>query len=99
MAAADTSFPAYVLERRLALAKTLLERAEDATASVAEIAARCGFTSAPTFSSALVRRHGIRASDLRSSTMQAQALYGERPPPGLDTHHSRNRTTFHIQPQ
>src|SRR3546814_6923418 len=50
MAAADTRFPAYVLERRLALAKTLLERAEDATASVAEIAARCGLTSATTFS-------------------------------------------------
>jgi len=62
-AATGTSVPRYVLARRLDLARTVLVSAPAAT--VAEVAARCGFGSAAHFAQAFRSRFGERATDVR----------------------------------
>lgn len=63
-AADGTSVPRHILSRRLELAHAVLSGPE-ANQSVAEIAARCGFTSAAYFSHAFRQRFGYRASEVR----------------------------------
>lgn len=64
-AADGTSVPRHILTRRLALAYALLSSARSGPETVADVAARCGFTSADYFSHAFRRHFGHRASDLR----------------------------------
>lgn len=59
------SVPQYILERRLEQAHAMLIRPLGASATVAEVALACGFSSARYFSSAFVARFGQRASDVR----------------------------------
>lgn len=66
-AADGTSVPRYVLGRRLDLARSLLAGTGGST--VAEVAARCGFTSATYFSHVFRQRFGVRASELRFSAI------------------------------
>ena len=66
-AADGTSVPRYVLGRRLDLARSLLAGPDAGT--VAEAAARCGFTSAAYFSHVFRQRFGVRASELRFSAI------------------------------
>jgi len=67
-AADSSSIPRHILSRRLHLAYSILssvsgaERAE----TVADIAARCGFTSVSYFSHAFRQHFGYRAGDIRS---------------------------------
>lgn len=64
---AGTSVPRYILGRRLSLAYALLVRPPAAgRPAVAQIAARCGFTSAAYFSHAFAGHFGRRASEVRS---------------------------------
>jgi AraC-like DNA-binding protein len=62
-AADGTSVPRYILSRRLELAHAML--ASMRTATVADIAARCGFTSAAYFSHVFRDHFGERAGDVR----------------------------------
>jgi AraC-like DNA-binding protein len=64
-AAEGASVPRHILTRRLCLAYSLLSSARSGPETVADIAARCGFTSAAYFSHAFRRHFGHRASDLR----------------------------------
>jgi AraC-like DNA-binding protein len=69
-AVGDTSVPRHILLRRLHLAHALLagtasKAGSTAGAPVAEIAARCGFTSAAYFSHAFAEYFGQRASEVR----------------------------------
>ena len=61
-AADGTTVPRYVLSRRLQLARAMLG---DPALTVADVAARCGFTSATYFSHAFRTRFGLRAGDVR----------------------------------
>ncbi|MGW7243544.1 AraC family transcriptional regulator [Streptomyces sp. NPDC054804] len=61
-AAGGTSVPRYLLHRRLERARTLLSTGGEAT--VAEVAARCGFVSAAHFSHRFKERYGLRATDV-----------------------------------
>ena len=63
-AADGTSVPRYVLSRRLELARGMLAASRASTASVAEIAARCGFVSTTYFSHVFRRRFGRRAGEI-----------------------------------
>jgi AraC-like DNA-binding protein len=69
-AAGGASVPRHVLARRLQLAYSLLA-ADPGTGpgaageTVADVAARCGFTSAAYFSHAFRQHFGVRASDVR----------------------------------
>jgi AraC-like DNA-binding protein len=65
-AADGTSVPRHILARRLGLAYALLAAAPGEL-PVAEVAARCGFTSAAYFSHAFARHFGQRASEVRGS--------------------------------
>ncbi|HUN33835.1 MAG TPA: helix-turn-helix domain-containing protein [Trebonia sp.] len=65
-AADDTSVPRHILSRRLQLAHALLAGAPG-DVPVAEVAARCGFTSAAYFSHAFAGHFGRRASEVRAS--------------------------------
>lgn len=76
-AADGTSVPQHILSRRLELAHALLAaRPPEPTApgpagtaeTVADIAVRCGFTSATYFSHMFRKRFGFRASELRSGS-------------------------------
>jgi AraC-like DNA-binding protein len=63
-AADGTTLPRHVLSRRLQLAYAML--ADPAPGrTVADVAARCGFTSAAYFSHAFRARFGLRAGDVR----------------------------------
>jgi AraC-like DNA-binding protein len=64
-AADGTSIPRYVLARRLQLAHATLTDAAGAELAVAEVAARCGFTSAAYFSQVFHERFGERASEVQ----------------------------------
>jgi AraC-like DNA-binding protein len=76
-AVGDTSIPRHILARRLTLAYSLLARAGGANGgggrtgadvaggTVADVAARCGFTSATYFSHAFAEHFGQRASEVR----------------------------------
>jgi AraC-like DNA-binding protein len=65
-AADGISIPQHILSRRLHLAYSMLSSAAAAgkAATVSDIAARCGFTSATYFSHAFRRHFGYRASDI-----------------------------------
>ncbi|WP_278257966.1 helix-turn-helix domain-containing protein [Nocardioides convexus] len=65
LADAGTSVPRLVLARRLDLARSLL--AAGTTERTADVAARCGFTSASHFSQAFRRRFGVSAGEVRAS--------------------------------
>jgi AraC-like DNA-binding protein len=81
-AADGASVPGHILTRRLQLAYSVLAapaapRGEagptgpgEATETVADVAARCGFTSANYFSHVFRQRFGVRASDLRREPSQ-----------------------------
>jgi len=64
-AADGTSIPQHILSGRLQLAYTLLSAGQAPTPTVADIAARCGFTSVTYFSHAFRNHFGHRASDIR----------------------------------
>lgn len=64
-AADGTSVPRHILARRLALAHALLSSTRPGPETVADVAARCGFTSAAYFSHVFRQHFGHRASDLR----------------------------------
>jgi len=65
-AADGTTVPRHVLSRRLRLAYAMLAHpAREAGPTVADVAARCGFTSAAYFSHAFRERFGLRAGDVR----------------------------------
>jgi AraC-like DNA-binding protein len=68
-AAAGTSVPGHILARRLQLAYSILAAPAPThvktSETVADVAARCGFTSASYFSHVFRQRFGLRASDLR----------------------------------
>ena len=68
--AAGTSLPRFVLARRLELARALLTVGPPAT--IADVAARCGFRSATYFSQAFRAHFGVRATDIRRSAGQAR---------------------------
>ena len=69
-AADGTSVPRHILARRLRLAYSVLAAppSDEARATVAEVAARCGFTSTAYFSHVFRQHFGLRASDLRHGT-------------------------------
>ena len=69
-AADGRSVPAHILGRRLELARSILSAPRAPT--VAEAAARCGFTSAAYFSHAFRHHFGHRAGDLRRETVRSQ---------------------------
>jgi AraC-like DNA-binding protein len=66
-AAGGTSVPRHILTRRLELARTLLTG--PGPDPVADVAARCGFTSATYFSHVFRGHFGVRASELRFSAI------------------------------
>lgn len=66
-AADGTSIPRHILSRRLDLAYTLLSADQATVPSVADIAARCGFTSVTYFSHAFRQHFGLRAAEIRRS--------------------------------
>jgi len=70
-AADGTSVPRHILSRRLQFAHTLLSGGQATTPTVADIAARCGFTSATYFSHAFRQHFGHRATDIRWSAHTA----------------------------
>jgi AraC-like DNA-binding protein len=63
-AAEGVSVPRHILTRRLCLAYALLSSQRSGSQPVADIAARCGFTSAAYFSHAFRQHFGHRARDL-----------------------------------
>jgi AraC-like DNA-binding protein len=73
LAAGGTTVPRLVRSRRLELAYAVLAGAGPAdpgrAPSVAEVAARCGFTSATYFSHAFRARFGLRAGEVRRATV------------------------------
>jgi AraC-like DNA-binding protein len=67
-AADGTSVPRHILARRLRRAYSMLAAPPapgEAAATVADVAARCGFASASYFSHAFRAHFGLRAGDLR----------------------------------
>jgi AraC-like DNA-binding protein len=67
-AADGTSVPRHILSRRLRLAYSILSGGAGADRTVADVAARCGFTSVTYFSHVFRQRFGERASDIRGAT-------------------------------
>ncbi len=67
-AAGGTSIPRHILYRRLHLAYSILSNGRAKTDTVADIAARCGFTSVTYFSHVFRQHFGHRASDIRHET-------------------------------
>jgi AraC-like DNA-binding protein len=67
-AADGRSVPGHILGRRLELARSILSAPRAPT--VAEVAVRCGFTSAAYFSHAFRHHFGHRAGDLRRETVR-----------------------------
>ncbi|MEU3795637.1 AraC family transcriptional regulator [Streptomyces fructofermentans] len=61
-ASGGTSVPRYLMQRRLDRARALLQMGEQTT--VAEISARCGFSSAAHFSHRFKQRFDLRASEV-----------------------------------
>lgn len=76
-AADGTSVPRHILSRRLQLAYSILSSGAGADRTVADVAARCGFTSVTYFSHAFRQRFGERASDVRHAA-QSHGLPGVR---------------------
>jgi AraC-like DNA-binding protein len=67
-AADGTSVPRHILTRRLQLAYAVLTTGGPGLDTVADIAARCGFTSVTYFSHAFRQHFGLRATDVRRDT-------------------------------
>jgi AraC-like DNA-binding protein len=67
-AADGTSIPRHILSRRLHLACTLLSADQPAAPAVADVAARCGFTSVTYFSHVFRQHFGHRATEVRRLT-------------------------------
>ena len=61
---ADTSVPRHILARRLDLAYSMLRQGAQAVDRTADVAERCGFTSASYFSTAFRRRFGVTAGEV-----------------------------------
>jgi AraC-like DNA-binding protein len=66
-AADGTSVPRHILSRRLQLAYSILSSGAGGDQTVADVAARCGFTSVTYFSHVFRQRFGERASDVRGA--------------------------------
>jgi len=64
-AEAGTTFPRYVLGRRLELAHGLLSGPGAAVSNTATVATMCGFTSVPHFSQTFHARFGVTAGEVR----------------------------------
>jgi AraC-like DNA-binding protein len=69
-AADGTSIPRHILSRRLHLACTLLSAGQATPGTVADIAARCGFTSVTYFSHVFRQHFGHRATEVRRSAQE-----------------------------
>ena len=67
-AADDTTVPRHVLSRRLDLAHSLLSHAAPGLRT-ADVAARCGFSSLPYFTTAFKRRFGRSAGEVRRAAI------------------------------
>jgi AraC-like DNA-binding protein len=65
LAAGGTTVPRLVRSRRLEVAYAMLSGPYGPVPAVAEVAARCGFTSAAYFSHAFRERFGLRAGEVR----------------------------------
>jgi AraC-like DNA-binding protein len=65
LAAGGTTVPRLVRSRRLEVAHAMLSGPCGPVPAVAEVAARCGFTSAAYFSHAFSQRFGLRAGEVR----------------------------------
>lgn len=76
-AADGTSVPRHIQSRRLQLAYTIL-RAGPGTVPVADVAARCGFTSATYFSHVFRQHFGYRASEIRHEARACAFTSGSR---------------------
>ena len=72
-AADGTSIPRHILSRRLHLAYTLLSAGQATPGTVADIAARCGFTSVTYFSHVFRQHFGHRATEVRRSAQERPA--------------------------
>jgi AraC-like DNA-binding protein len=72
-AADGASVPRHVLTRRLQLAYSMLAAKPDAE-TVADVAGRCGFTSAAYFSHVFRRHFGVRASDVSGQFADSGSL-------------------------
>ena len=72
-AADGTSIPRHILSRRLHLAYTLLSAGQATPGTVADIAARCGFTSVTYFSHVFRQHFGHRATEVRRSAQERLA--------------------------
>jgi AraC-like DNA-binding protein len=72
-AADGTSVPRHVLARRLQLACAILASPEGPAATVAEVAAQCGFTSVTYFSHAFHAHFGQRAIEVRRHARLARS--------------------------
>jgi AraC-like DNA-binding protein len=74
-AADGTSIPRHILSRRLHLAYSMLFSSASGqnAGTVADIAARCGFSSATYFSHAFRQHFGDRASDIRGRLLRVTA--------------------------
>ena len=72
LAAGGTTVPRLVRSRRLELAYAMLAGPADPSLAppVAEVAARCGFTSATYFSHAFRERFGLRAGEVRRTAVR-----------------------------
>jgi AraC-like DNA-binding protein len=70
-AEAGTSLPKFVLARRLAAARRLLEQPAARATTVAAVAHRCGFASAAHFSTAFHARFGERPGEVRRAALAA----------------------------
>jgi AraC-like DNA-binding protein len=73
-AGAGTSVPKFVLIRRLEAARRLLVKPAATSMTIAEVAHRCGFTSAAHFSTAFATHYGERASDARRHAAASRAI-------------------------
>jgi AraC-like DNA-binding protein len=66
--------PQYVLARRLEVALSMLASPAAGSATIAEVARRCGFASTAYFSNAFRSRCGVRATDTRRRALTEGAL-------------------------
>jgi len=73
-AEAGTSVPKFVLTRRLEAARRLLAKPAATSMTIAEVAHRCGFTSAAHFSNAFANHYGERASDVRRHAAASRTI-------------------------
>ena len=87
-AADGTSVPRDILTRRLQLAYSILAAPPptrgEAAETVADVAARCGFTSASYFSHMFRQHFGLRAGDVRKTTSASASHFRHASPHSLD---------------